>query len=75
MASQQTRLDGRVMDAFEHRLSAYCVGYRQHPTVFLQFISSCEAETAARHAASPAQDCGRGGAEVIMRTSSKRRTV
>lgn len=72
MASQQTRLYGRVVDAFEHRLSAHRVGYRQHPTVFLQFISSGEAETAARHAASPAQDCGRGGAEVILWPNPKR---
>lgn len=62
VASQQTGLHGRAVDAAEHRLAAHRVGDRQHTAVLLQPVAAGEAEAAARDAASPPADRRRGEA-------------
>lgn len=58
VAPQQTGIDRRAMDTFEHCFSTHRVGHRQHTAVFLQSVASGEAETLAGDAAPPAQDRG-----------------
>ena len=60
VASQQAGLHGRAVDAAEHRLAAHGVGHRQHSAVLLQPVAAGEAEAAARDAAPPPADRGRG---------------
>lgn len=58
VAPQQTGIDRRAVDTFEHRLPAHSVRDRQHTLVFFQPVASGEAETFAGDAAPPAQDRG-----------------
>ncbi len=68
VAPQQTRIDRRAVDTFEHRFSTHRVGNRQHTAVFLQSVASGEAETLAGDAAPPAQDRGRGATRCLCCT-------
>lgn len=61
VASQQIGIHGRALDASEHRFSPHCVSNWQHTAVLFEFVAAGEAETAARDAASPPADRGRGG--------------
>lgn len=51
VASQQAGLHWRALDAAEHRLPSYSVGYRQHTVMLFQPFTASEAQTAARDAA------------------------
>ena len=56
VASQQTGLHGRALDAPEHRLSPHRVGNRQHTALLFEPVAAGEAEAAARDAAPPQAD-------------------
>lgn len=56
MASQQTGIHGRALDASEHRFSPHRVSNRQHTAVLFELIAAGEAEAAARDAASSQAD-------------------
>lgn len=56
VASQQTRIHGRALDASEHRFAPHRVGYRQHTAMFFELVAAGEAETPARDAAPSAED-------------------
>lgn len=56
VASQQTRIHGRVVDASEHCFSPHGVRNRQHTAVLFELVAAGQAETAARDAASSPAD-------------------
>lgn len=58
VAPQQTWIDRRAVDTFEHRLPTNSVSHRQHTPVLFHPFASGEAETFAWDAAPPAQDRG-----------------
>lgn len=56
VASQQTGIHGRALDAPEHRFPPHRVSNRQHTAVLFEPVAAGEAETPARDAASPPAD-------------------
>lgn len=67
VASQQTGIYGRAVDAAEHRLSAHGVGHRQHQAVLFEPVAAGEAQAAAGDAAPPQTNRGRGGSVSLAR--------
>lgn len=60
VASQQTGIHGRTLDASEHRFSPHSVSNWQHKAVLFELIAASEAETPPRDAASSQADRWRG---------------
>lgn len=65
VASQQTGIHGRALDAPEHRFSPHSVSNRQHKAVLFELIAAGEAQTPTRDAASPQADGWRGGFRTV----------